>query len=172
MENKLIIFENALDEVSFEKIYNFFIDKHTPWYYIKKQVNNSINDDRGFFSHIIFDENKIFSPAYDLMFSFLEKINVVALIKLRANFNFKSDVRYESEFHTDFDYKEALTAILYLNTCNGYTEFNDDKKTKIISKKNKLVIFNNKFQHKMVSQTDENFRLVINVNFFAKNESK
>lgn len=168
MENKLIIFENALDKESFEKIYNFFIDINTPWYYIKKLISYSINEDRGYFTHNIFNENKISSPAYDFMFPLFKKLNAIALISLRANFNFKSDVKYESEFHTDYDFKEALTAILYLNTCNGYTEFNDDKKTKIISEKNKLIIFNNKFKHKMVSQTDENFRLLINVNYFSK----
>ena len=69
------------------------------------------------------------------------------------------------DFHTDFDDKENLTtAILYLNTCNGYTIFKDG--TKVESFANRFVEFDSKLEHTGTTCTDENVRVVINFNYF------
>ena len=165
---KVEIFEKVLSEDVFEKIKNFFMDINTVWFYQPKMVYFSNKEDRGFFSHGLFHENRIYSPAYELMFPLLEKLNAISIIQIRANLNIKSENPYESEFHNDYTYDEALTAIYYLNKCNGYTQFDDDKKTKVFSESNKLAVFNCKLKHKTVSQTDENRRLLININYFPK----
>jgi hypothetical protein len=75
----------------------------------------------------------------------------------------KHDKQYKSDYHVDFEYP-CKTAILYLNTCNGYTEFN--KKTKIKCEENKILIFDSNIEHCAVSQTDAEKRIVINFNYF------
>jgi hypothetical protein len=162
------IFKNVLEKNNFEKINSFFTDVNTAWFYQPKMINVSNNDDRGFFGYALFRDNRITSNAYDLILPLLEKLNVGPIINIRANLNIKSDKQYQSEFHIDYTYDEALTAIYYLNKNNGYTEFDDKEKTKVYSEPNKLAVFNCKLKHRMVSQTDNNRRMVININFFPK----
>ena len=162
------IFKNILDKEEFEKIKFFFMDVYTHWFYQSKMIIGTKNEDRGYFSHYVFYNNKIASNAYDLMLPLLEKLNAGPLIKIRANLNIKLDKQYFCDFHTDYNYKEALTAIYYLNKNNGYTEFDDKNKTKVYSEPNKIAVFNCRLKHRMVSQTDENRRVLININYFPK----
>tara|TARA_Y100000004_G_scaffold178345_1_gene220842 strand:+ start:273 stop:773 length:501 start_codon:yes stop_codon:yes gene_type:complete len=162
------IFKGVLEKQEFENIRNFFFNPKTPWYYQSKMLIKSQNDDRGFFSHVLFHENKIYSEGYSLFEPLINKLNILSLINLRANLNIKSDNRYMSEFHSDYVYKDGLTAIYYLNKCNGYTEFDNKEKTKVYSEPNKIVVFDSSMKHRMVSQTDENRRLVVNINYFPK----
>jgi len=162
------IFKGILDKEEFEKINNFFTNINTAWYYQPKMITSSKNDDRGFFSHALFHNNRVTSDCYNLILPLIEKLNAGPLINIRANLNLKLDNQYFSEFHNDYTYDEALTAIYYLNKNNGYTEFEDKDKTKIYSEPNKIAVFNCNLKHRMVSQTDENTRLVININYFPK----
>ena len=50
-----------------------------------------------------------------------------------------------------------------MNTNNGYTRF---KKSKVRSEENKMVIFNSKEEHTGSSCTDQEFRVVINFNYY------
>tara|TARA_R100000005_G_C4962947_1_gene178932 strand:+ start:644 stop:1144 length:501 start_codon:yes stop_codon:yes gene_type:complete len=165
---ELKIFKGILEKKDFEKINNFFTNINTAWFYQPKMITASKNDDRGFFSHALFNDNQITSDAYKLILPLLEKLNAGPLINIRANLNIKSDKQYQSEFHNDYTYDESLTAIYYLNKCNGYTEFDNMDRTKVYSEPNKLAIFNCKLKHRMVSQTDINRRILININFFPK----
>jgi hypothetical protein len=162
------VFKGILDKEEFEKIKNFFIDVNTSWFYQPKMIMSSKKEDRGYFNHLLFHNNRITSNAYDLMLPLLEKLNAGPIIGIRANLNIKSDTPYFCDFHTDGNYDEALTAIYYLNKNNGYTEFDDKDKTKVYSEPNKIVVFNCKLKHRMVSQTDENRRLLININYFPR----
>ena len=162
------IFKGVLEKEDFEKIKDFFTDVNTAWFYQEKMLIKSTNDDRGFFSHALYHDNQITSDAYSLMAPLLQKLNAGPLINIRANLNIKSDKQYSSEFHNDYTYDEGITAIYYLNKNNGYTEFDDAEKTKVYSEPNKLLVFNCKLKHRMVSQTDVNRRLLININFFPK----
>ena len=58
------------------------------------------------------------------------------------------------------------TAIYYVNTCDGFTEFEDGTKTEAVA--NRLVKFPANLKHRGVSQLDNRFKCVINFNFFEK----
>lgn len=70
-----------------------------------------------------------------------------------------------SRWHLDYpNYSGAgMTAIYYLNTNNGKTEFKNGRV--IDSVQNRLVIFPNEFIHCGVRQTDNMFRLLVNINW-------
>ena len=57
------------------------------------------------------------------------------------------------------------TAIYYVNTCDGFTEFEDGTKTEAVA--NRLVKFPSNLKHRGVSQTDTRFKCVINFNYFT-----
>ena len=60
--------------------------------------------------------------------------------------------------------KQWTTSIFYVNTNNGYTEFEDG--TKIESVANRMVTFPTNLKHRGTSCTDEKIRVVINFNYF------
>ena len=72
--------------------------------------------------------------------------------------------------HIDQDIKnnkKLKTAIYYVNTNNGYTKFKKNNK-KIISEKNKLIIFDNDLEHTGSTCTDDRLRVVINFNYVER----
>lgn len=68
----------------------------------------------------------------------------------------------KSSYHIDLDYPHH-TAILGINTNNGYTEFDDG--TKLESIENSLIMFEGNQRHRAVGCTDENIRVNININW-------
>ena len=54
--------------------------------------------------------------------------------------------------------------VYYLNSNNGYTEFEDGKK--VPSVRNSMVVFSNRLRHRAVEHTDGDYqRVVLNMNF-------
>ena len=63
----------------------------------------------------------------------------------------------------DFNYLSASTSIFYVNTCNGYTHFEDG--TKVDSVANRLITFPTQTKHGGACCTDTVARIVINFNY-------
>jgi len=61
------------------------------------------------------------------------------------------------------DYNDVTTAIFYINTNNGWTNFKNGDKVESVE--NRLVIFDSNLEHEGVTCTDEIRRLVINFNY-------
>ena len=97
-------------------------------------------------------------------------INIGAFRRVKANLQVaQKDVIYGG-FHYDLTEKgivdkNLFIAIYYVNSNNGYTEFEDG--TKIDSIADRLVIFKNDIKHRGVSQTNTKQRIVINFNFYS-----
>jgi len=63
--------------------------------------------------------------------------------------------------------KSLYLIILYLNTCDGGTEFKINDKIEFIkSEENKIVIFNSNIEHRAVTSKNADFRYIINFNYF------
>jgi hypothetical protein len=92
-------------------------------------------------------------------------LNPLALIRVKANLLTKTNEIIKHGFHVDQDFK-CTTAIFYVNTNNGYTEFESGEK--VYSEENKLVIFDTFLKHSGTTCTDTNERIVINFNFVEK----
>ena len=82
---------------------------------------------------------------------------------IKANLLFKTPTIIEHGYHVDYRTRPHQTAILYLNSNNGYTRFRGGKK--ITSEKNKLVKFDGSLWHTGSSCTDQQHRIVINFNY-------
>ena len=72
----------------------------------------------------------------------------------------------ESGWHQDTPYHDSLTSIFYLNTNNGYTEFEDG--TKVDSVANRLATFPAGMSHRGSSCSDSTTRVVANLNYYPK----
>ena len=92
----------------------------------------------------------------------LKKLYIKKLIRIKCNLVLKTTKIQEHGFHVDYQMKEKFrTAILYINTNNGYTIFKKNNK-KIKSVQNKLIDFDGRLQHTGTSCTDAPYRMVIN----------
>ena len=151
--------KNFLDKEFFKEIQNHMMGSFFPWY----SNNNMVDNDFLFFSHDFFNKGIVQSNYYEkFIVPIIKKLDIKALINVRANFNVKQDRIYTSNWHSDLTFK-AKTAIYYINTCNGKTEF---KNTTVECEENKMIVFDSDEQHRMISQTNELKRIVINFNYF------
>ena len=67
----------------------------------------------------------------------------------------------DSEFHPIKDHMK--TSIFYMNTCDGYTKFEDG--TVVESVANRFVTFPNHTEHTGTTTSNSDYRLVINFNY-------
>ena len=114
------IYDNFLSEEEFGLIRGYFINGNFPWYYAP--FANNTNDPEHYYqlSHVIYWSNlgKV-SNAFDTIKPLVNKINPEILIKIKANFNPRSDGSKVCEYHIDTDFNfNTKTAIYYINTKN------------------------------------------------------
>ena len=81
--------------------------------------------------------------------------------RVKANLTLKTSTPEKSLFHSD--YKDMKTAIFYINTNNGYTEFKNGVIVNSVA--NRLCNFDSNLEHQGVTCTDEKRRVVINFNY-------
>lgn len=156
------IIKNFLNKEQHIRIKNLFLSSDFAWYHIDHQVKEQ--KDNSYFCHSFIRNGIVNSNFYNEdIKSLLHNLNVNMLSEVRANLMPRDKNRYVSAYHVDRDYK-CNTAIYYVNTNDGYTEFQKSKE-KILSEENKIVIFDSKLKHRAVSPTNEQYRFVININY-------
>ena len=112
--------------------------------------------------HIIYDNDSPVSPFYDDFIEFVNKIPVATTCKIKVNMNPRTHKIIEHGLHTDLPYR-CKTGILYLNTNDGYTIFEDG--TKIESVENRFVSFDsNKKSRKLIKTTKKTNKRILENN--------
>ena len=181
------IVDNFLDQNEFDELHNIFMVHPFAWYYQDKNYNYAIDssvdesDEPKFqFVHRFYDNGVPSSGLFDRLNPFMMKLKPLSLYKIRANLLTKTPNIIESRFHDDLSNlknrddllflskekkKQWTTSIFYVNTNNGYTEFEDG--TKVESIANRIVTFPASTVHRGTSCTDQNIRVIINFNYFA-----
>lgn len=163
--------DNFLSPDEFEELQKTIFHYSFAWFYRNTQVSIGVNDENPtdfWFSHVFYEELQPCSPYYDTHIKpIFNKLGACAVSNARANMLVNRGERIESPKHYDYRYEgKGKTAILYLNTCNGYTVLDTgEKEIKVDSKENRLLVFDSLLEHKAVSQTDTPQRVVINFNY-------
>ena len=104
------------------------------------------------------------SPTMELIRPILNNVPIRSLFRVKFNLNPRTPNIIEHGFHVDCAYPDSVTAVMYFNTCNGYTKFEDG--TKVESVENRMVFFNSQMKHTGSTCTDEKRRVVLNLNYF------
>jgi|DEB0MinimDraft_4_1074332.scaffolds.fasta_scaffold50362_3 hypothetical protein len=154
---------NLLNKEELDFLKNIFL-KEPLWIFNQEQAGEN---DGCFFSHPFFKPTGVMSHHIHLLNPIINFLNPISIINIRANLLVKRSKPQYSIFHCDHMNNTKVnhkTSIFYLNTNNGYTEFKDG--SKCMSEENKLITFNADQEHRAVSQTDQNYRIVINFNYF------
>ena len=176
-KNKIKVVDNFLFDNEFEKIKNALEGADFPWYWQSHSHTNTVDekfigDNVPQLTHCFVDDRKSISDWFNIFLysSCFLKLNIQIVDKLKANCNYKTINQRVGWFHTDYEDEKKdkmTTSILYINTNNGGTKFEDG--TFVNSVSNRMVIFDCSMKHAPVSCTDKHRRIVANLNYF-KNE--
>ena len=167
------IIDNFLPEDVFLPIQEFLMGAFFPWYFGEQILPFKSTDKFDYqFVHSFFKMNERYgflekcSSFCDIVLPIVEQLDCFCLLKVKGNIRTLytgSQTKQSIYYHRDFD-EDYTTAILYINTNNGYTIFKDTKQ-KVECVANRLVRFNTKLEHAGVSSNNEKQRVVINFNY-------
>ena len=158
------IIDNFLSLQDFEKIqYEMLMSGNITWRYNPFVSFDDTTEDDYYFTHRFYDKSLELSNCFYVLSSLLNKMDIKAIRRIKANLYPKSNVPYEDKMHIDFEFPHK-GAIFYINTNNGYTKLQDG--TKIDSVANRLLLFNPHEPHCSARCTDEKVRVNINFNYF------
>ena len=115
----------------------------------------------------LFFENKRFAtfnkPELELIDPIFARLNPDVLMKVKANLTTRTEKPLLSMYHRDTKHPNK-TAIYYINTNNGYTQFKNGDKVDSVA--NRMLIFDAQELHAGATCSDEQVRVVINFNYF------
>ena len=114
-------------------------------------------------NHTFYKDDVPVSPMYNNIYPLLQKLQPRSIMRVRANCTINTETIVEHGMHKDYDF-DSWAAVYYLNTCNGYTKFENGEKVDSVA--NRVVKFKANELHTGTTCTDTLARYVINVNFF------
>jgi len=170
------IIDSYLEESEFENIYQRV---HDQGWILLKAVNNNAKSEEDFqFIHYYINEgNATYENAGEIpsrvMSPYAQRNNIPELLFFRARSNLfvrTSPVAREMGYHRDIeDSEEVMTLLLYLEDSDGGTQFKETGE-KVLSKRNRAVVFPAHLDHQTVSATNVLFRSNVNINFISRDD--
>ena len=150
--------DNFLENSYLKHINKIFLSEEFPWYL--HGVTDEKDDNKHFY-HSFYEKNNFNSGFFEIIKPMVEIINPITLHRIKLNLLTKTNEIIKHDFHKDNSSKNLISSILYINSNNGYTEFEGGKK--INSKANRLITFKSNISHRGTTCTDEKFRMVLNL---------
>ncbi len=164
------IIDDFLDKEDLENIKSTMLGTEFPWFYVPKKTGGYSFDENFQFAHIFYHNHLAISNYMQLVVPIINKLNPLALVKIKANLTVKTNEIIDYGYHLDFKTDTKLhTAVYYVKSNNGSTNFKNGPTVE--SKENRMVIFDSQLPHSGTSCTDERLRALINFNFY-KSPSK
>ena len=158
------VIDDFLPSGNIREIYQVMMGGTFPWHYNPTIDYEGQVTDKFQFTHSVMNpERGERSEAFGLLYPIIGELNVKHLLRVKANLNVRGDGKNIGEYHNDVTVPTAKTAIYYVNTNNGGTEFANGKR--VDSVENRIVIFDSSLKHRGVSCTDEKTRVVVNINY-------
>lgn len=140
------------------------MSKKLPWSW-NDEINYVGEDEEGFQFTFQFASNGGYScprSMVPVILPVIEKLGVKSILRMKANLSPRDHENTVAGMHTDCWPGQAnKSAVLYINDNNGYTLFESGEK--VMSKANRLCVFDSQIPHSSVTCTDEKRRVVLNV---------
>ena len=170
------LIDNFIEESKLKDLQSYCLGADCLWSSAPAVTHKDGSKDQHQFIHTFYRDG---SPEYhhmdmDILNPILNKIRPISIYRIKMNLLTKTtDIspREKNTFHQDMyglskeKMKQWTTSIFYVNTNNGYTEFEDG--TKVESVANRIVTFPSNTMHRGTSSTDQDARVIINFNYFA-----
>ena len=164
---KPLIVDNFLNQEEFDPIADLIVNNFQ-WKY-DNFVDYADDKDKFQFTHSFYKDFEIVSPFHETLKPIWDRIRPREIYRVKANLLTRTPQIVENRFHTDNPEISGVipytTSIFYLNTNNGYTEFEDG--TKVESVANRFISFPMDMKHRGTSCTDVKTRVVINFNYLT-----
>ena len=164
------VIDNFLPKDDFIKLQSQMLGYYFPWFY--NDYIKYIDDGQFQYIHLFYgkddtkDDDVKSSSFYPLIHDCLRELRPKRLERIKANSNPQTSSHFKGGYH--IDYSNITTSILYINTNNGGTQFEDGTRVKSIA--NRIVTFDCSTKHAPVSCTDEKRRIVVNFNYYKSKE--
>ena len=159
------IIDNFLDEDEFNILQQYLTNDSFSWNLLPSIANNKQGLDQYQFVHTFFDISKPSLQNYsNFLTPLFSKLQPKYILRVKANCRPRTSTAVLSDYHTDLNLNQQ-TAIFYLNTNNGYTKFQDETLKDVPSIANRLLTFDGSLKHCGASCTDQNTRIVLNINY-------
>jgi hypothetical protein len=178
MANKIEIIDNFLPIEEFKRLQGELLSGAFPWY-LGTVLDTSkateadlkaakVNQKYNFqVHHSIYRDFAPQSKAMDVVTPILNKLNPLAILRIKANLTFRTSEVIEQGYHTDFsDEVSCTTGVFYVNNTDGYTKFLTGEVVESVE--NRLVLFDSRLLHTGTTCTDSDIRCVINFNIIPK----
>jgi len=173
-QNKLIC-TDVIDKQSFTAMHDYLTSDRFAWFYSNSIVaeKDSLTDKKyqAQFVHFFHQNSSVVTSQenWQMLFPIFEVLQPYSFIRVKANNIPMNEKHIVHGFHTDTTVPLSWTAIYYVNTNNGYTQFEDG--IKIQSKANSMVVFPSNMKHSGSTCTDQQSRINININFLTDNKN-
>ena len=166
---KPVVINNFLDKQSFLNLQKIMLSNFVCWNYNEGIDYSDEEGDKFQFTHNFYKNNTgPSSQHYGKLSNVLNEIKPKEIYRIKANLLTKTSEIEVNSFHNDIDDLGILpwtTSIFYMNTNNGYTEFQNG--AIVESKENRMVVFPAEMKHRGTSCTDKKIRVVINFNYLT-----
>ena len=155
------IVDNFLPEEEFKSIQSFMMGGEFRWFYSE---GRSYMDDGSYEMLHMFYQPKVGSNSehINIWNNFMNKLEAKKCMRIKANLTFKTPTIEVTAFHNDYD--DIKTAVFYINTNNGYTEFENGVRVNSVA--NRICIFDSNLKHRGTTHTEpDHQRIVVNFNY-------
>ena len=154
------VYDNFLPTIIAQKLLDIVLSEEFPWYYNHCILTDDIQS--GYqFTHTITRNGEVNSRWSQLIDPFVSRLGNPLVDRAKFNLNHPESEHRRSGFHIDSI--NQTTAVYYMNTTNGGTEFEDG--TFISGIGNRIAIFDSNIRHSGVSHTGNCSRIVLNLNY-------
>jgi hypothetical protein len=146
---------------------NLMSSDNFPWFYNDCVARNG--DGEFFFTHNVFRydaggvNSDYWSEFHPMVYFIEEKLNfeLESLLRIRCNLYTNQNKELAHESHVDQPNMQHYTGIYYLNTTNGQTNVGTETVDCVA---NRLVFFSGDILHNSNLQTDQHYRINVNIN--------
>ena len=162
--------DNFLEEDIFKDLERRFCSDHVEWHFNPNVVFPWDEDtlDNFQFTNSLYKHGSPQNEHYNAILPIFDKLEVQFPLRAKLNLQTRTTEIVKRSFHADmkdvlsdeFPYK---TAILYLNTNNGYTEFESGEIVESVA--NRCLRFEGNQMHRGTTCTDQKTRVVLNINY-------
>tara|TARA_B100000614_G_scaffold10916_2_gene9566 strand:- start:414 stop:908 length:495 start_codon:yes stop_codon:yes gene_type:complete len=162
----MIVIDEFIRKETFPQVQDIFLnDKNFHWSWSNVVDDNTCDEiDNHHFFHMFYYEHSPVSKYWSYVVPILRKLDAKAIYSVKANCNVRTQNIVRHGFHVDVPANyNSKTAILYINTNNGYTEFENGERVESVA--NRLVLFDSELKHTGTTCTDQQRRVVLNLNY-------
>ena len=166
------IIDDFLDYEEFQILKSEIMNPVFDWNYVPMtdSMEEKSNKFSGQFVHLAYSNCVPRTTFFNKLLPVLNRLDVTTLNRVKLNLQPRTEKIIKGLFHTDLGgdmdeetMKTWTTSLYYINTNDGYTEFENGEKVK--SAENRIVKFQSNLKHRGTTCTDEQTRVVINFNY-------